>query len=85
MLGGGQVMLECDPLDAEVALDGVPMGLCSDYATAEHGLPMGTGMHRLDFKHAGRSPYQTEIEPDRAGAVVHASLPTLSSEGKSTP
>jgi hypothetical protein len=70
----GHVVLHCDPADAEVTLDGIPMGLCSDYASGERGLPVGTGTHRLRFRKPGHRSLELDVAPDVALAVVHARL-----------
>lgn len=70
----GRVVLHCDPTDAEVALDGVPVGLCSDYAGDERGLSTGPGDHTLEFRKRGHFGYRTVVAPDRAQAVVQVRL-----------
>ncbi len=80
----GRVVLQCQPADAQVFLDGVPVGLCSDYATDDRGLPVGAGMHTLEFRKSGHYSSRAEVAPDRSQAVVHIQLPPLT-EGTPAP
>lgn len=61
---GGDLRLTCEPEDADVAVDGVPMGTCKDYSGGPRGLVLGKGLHRVDVSRAGYSPYVTYCEPD---------------------
>jgi hypothetical protein len=76
----GRVVLLCEPADAEVTVDGVPVGICSDYASSDHGLPVGGGVHRLRFRKKGHISLELEVAPDAAQAVVHARLEPVRKE-----
>ncbi len=67
-------VFECQPPDAEVSLDGVPQGTCADFSGAPRGLTMGKGMHRIDVKKQGFSPYQTFITADGTRARLRVEL-----------
>jgi hypothetical protein len=71
---GGRVVLECDPPDAEVSLDGIPVGLCSDYASPMRSLSVGRGHHVIRIHKAGRVAEEREIAPDGAEMVMQAQL-----------
>lgn len=70
----GDVVLRCEPPDAEVSLDGVAQGLCSDFRGAPRGLRVGEGMHQIEVKKEGHWPYTTYIDPHRARAVLEVRL-----------
>jgi PEGA domain-containing protein len=76
----GDVVLRCDPVDAEVSLDGVTQGLCSDFQGAPRGLRVGEGLHQIEVKKEGYWPYTTYIEPHGARAVLDARLRSMGTE-----
>jgi hypothetical protein len=71
--GGGAVRLRCTPAEAGVALDGVPVGMCSDFQDRTP-LRMGGGMHRLEVTMRGYWPYVTYFAPEGARAVLEFQL-----------
>lgn len=71
--GGGSVRLRCKPAEAAVALDGVPVGWCSDFQDRTP-LRMPAGMHRLDVTMQGFYPYVTYYSPAGARAVLEIQL-----------
>lgn len=76
--------IDCAPLDAEVSVDRVPRGLCSDYQGAGTGLRLGKGMHQVAVRKTGFRPYVTYVEPSGARLSLTARLVSEKSEG-STP
>jgi hypothetical protein len=80
----GNLLLRCEPSDAEVYLDGVLQGVCTDFGGGPSGLQVGAGLHRIDVKKDGYWPYTTyydsgsaragltiqlrPVEPERGGA-----------------
>jgi hypothetical protein len=78
----GDVVLRCEPPDAEVYLDGVIQGLCSDFRGAPRGLRMGEGLHHIEVKKQGYWPYTTYIEPHGARATLEVRLRSM---GTGTP
>lgn len=76
--------IDCTPLDAEVSVDRVPRGLCSDYQDAGTGLRLGKGMHQVAVRKAGFHPYVTYVEPSGARLSLTARLVPEKAEG-STP
>lgn len=58
--------LHCAPEDAEVSVDEVPRGLCSDYHAPGAGLRLGPGMHQVAVRKDGYLPYVTYYEPSGA-------------------
>ncbi len=73
----GDVELHCEPVDAEVLVDGVPQGRCEDFAGAPRRLPVGEGMHLIEVKKAGFAQYQTYFQPSGARAVLEVALRPL--------
>ena len=71
--GGGEVRLRCTPADAAVALDGVPVGWCSDFQDRT-SLRMAGGTHRLDVTMQGFWPYATYCSPAGGRAVLEIQL-----------
>jgi PEGA domain-containing protein len=71
--GGGAVRLRCTPAGAEVSMDGVPVGMCSDFADRTP-LRVGRGMHRLEVTMQGYLPYVTYFAPAGARAVLEIQL-----------
>jgi hypothetical protein len=76
----GDVVLRCEPPDAEVYLDGVIQGLCTDFRGAPRGLRVGEGLHQIEVKKQGYWPYTTYIEPHGARAVLEARLQPMGNE-----
>lgn len=70
----GDVVLRCEPPDAEVSLDGVTQGLCSDFRGEPRGLRVGEGLHHIEVKKEGHWPYTTYIDPHGARAVLDVRL-----------
>lgn len=70
----GNLMLRCDPSDAEVFLDGVVQGVCTDFDGGAKGLQVGAGLHRIDVKKDGYWPYTTYYEPGSARARLTIKL-----------
>ncbi len=70
----GNVVLRCSPADAEVLLDGVTQGLCSDFAPLSAGLSVGEGLHAIEVRRDGYWPYTTYVEPHNARATLRAEL-----------
>ncbi len=68
----GNLLLRCEPSDAEVYLDGVLQGVCTDFGGEPSGLQVGVGLHRIDVKKDGYWPYTTYYEPSsaRAGLTI---------------
>lgn len=71
--GGGEVRLRCAPAEAAVALDGVPVGMCSDFRDRTP-LRVSGGMHRLEVTMQGYWPYVTYYSPAGARAVLEIQL-----------
>jgi hypothetical protein len=70
----GDVVLRCDPADAEVSLDGVTQGLCSDFRGEPRGLRVGEGLHQIEVKKEGHWPYTSYIDPHGARTVLEVRL-----------
>lgn len=70
----GNLALLCEPVDAEVYLDGVWQGLCSDFSGSPKALRVGSGLHEIEVKKQGYWPYTTYFEPSRARARLTIQL-----------
>lgn len=70
----GNLALRCEPADAEVYLDGVLQGLCSDFTGSPRGLRVGVGLHHIEVKKQGFWPYTTYYEPSGARARLTIQL-----------
>ena len=77
----GNVVLRCTPQDAEVLLDGVLQGLCSDFEPASAGLTVGEGLHGIEVRRDGYWPYTTYVEPHNARATLRATLRPMAASG----
>jgi hypothetical protein len=68
----GNLLLRCEPSNAEVYLDGVVQGACTDFGGGPNGLQVGLGLHRIDVKKDGYWPHTTYYEPSsaRAGLTI---------------
>ncbi|ATB33440.1 PEGA domain-containing protein [Melittangium boletus] len=81
----GNLVLRCEPSDAEVYLDGVVQGVCTDFAGAPRGLSVGEGLHQIDVKKDGYWPYVTYYEPSNARAVLNIRLRSVTPERDGAP
>lgn len=68
------VVIHCLPADAEVAVDDVPRGLCSDYAADGAGISLPKGMHRITVRKDGFFPYETWYAPSGARLSLDVTL-----------
>ena len=77
----GDLALACEPPDAEVWVDDVPLGTCGDFA-GERGVPVGGGMRRLRVKKPGYQTYETWLDTDGTKARLAVKLvPSLQERG----
>jgi hypothetical protein len=76
----GNLLLRCEPEDADVYLDGVVQGVCTDFGGGPSGLTVGSGLHRIDVKKDGYWPYTTYYEPSNARAGLTIRLKPMSPE-----
>ncbi len=71
---GAEVLLTCDPTDADVFLDGVPQGTCLDFSGSPRGLTLPEGMHKIEVKKAGFWPYETYVDSGGTRTALTARL-----------
>lgn len=69
-----ELVLTCDPPDAEVSLDGVPQGTCEDFRGEPKGLFLGTGVRRVQVKKRGFLPWDTIVETDGTRVMMTVTL-----------
>ena len=70
----GNVILKCALPEAEVVLDGVTQGICSDFQGAPRGLQVGQGLHHIEVRMDGYWPYTTYLEPQGARTTLNVWL-----------
>jgi hypothetical protein len=73
----GDLWLTCQPPEAQVEVDGMLRGLCSDFGPTSRGISLGEGMHRIEITHAGHAPHATYVEPRGAKASLNVALRPL--------
>lgn len=76
----GNLLLRCEPSDAEVYLDGVLQGVCTDFGGGPSGLQVGAGLHRIDVKKDGYWPYTTYYDSGSARAGLTIRLRPVETE-----
>jgi hypothetical protein len=76
----GDLVLVCEPKDAEVSVDELPWGVCADFGR-DRGMTLGGGAHRVTVKKEGYAPYETVCEPSGAQARLSVTLRSLTKEG----
>jgi hypothetical protein len=69
-----ELVLTCDPADAEVELDGVPQGTCEDFDGEPRGLSLKKGARRVQVKKPGFLPWDTVVETDGTRVVMNVTL-----------
>jgi hypothetical protein len=69
-----ELVLSCNPSDADVELDGVPQGTCEDFRGEPRGLAMGKGVRRVQVKKQGYLPWDTVVETDGTRVVMNVTL-----------
>ena len=65
------LMLTCDPMDAEVLVEGVPMGTCLQYA---EGLPLRKGAQKVTLRKEGYLPFETWVALDGTRSTLSVTL-----------
>lgn len=70
----GEVVLHCVPAEAEVSLDGVPQGLCSDFDGSPRGLKVGSGGRRLQVKHPGYAAWESWLDASDTQVTLSVTL-----------
>ncbi|MBN8227860.1 PEGA domain-containing protein [Corallococcus macrosporus] len=80
----GDLVLRCEPSDAQVLLDGVEQGTCTDFAGVSRSLRLAdSGFHQVEVKKRGFYPYTTYYEPGKARVTLKVKLRPLAPEGGS--
>lgn len=77
----GNLRIDCSPDDAVVAVDGVSVGLCSDFR-GDKGLALKEGPRRIAVSKLGYLPYESFVDTDGTRVSVKISLAPSSLEGK---
>ncbi|MGV3620907.1 MAG: hypothetical protein ACO1OB_08820 [Archangium sp.] len=69
-----ELVLRCEPPDAEVSLEGVPQGTCEDFGGEPRGLSMPKGPRRVQVKKRGYLPWESILETDGTRVVMNVTL-----------
>ncbi|MFO0596077.1 MAG: PEGA domain-containing protein [Myxococcaceae bacterium] len=69
-----ELVLTCDPPDAEVVLDGVPQGTCDDFDGDPRALSLKKGARRVQVRKSGFLPWDTVVETDGTRVVMNVTL-----------
>jgi hypothetical protein len=77
----GNLELTCKPLDAEVRVNGVLQGFCSDFGSTRT-LRLGEGMQSVEVRRSGFWPYETAISPGGARTRISVQLEPVKQGGK---
>jgi hypothetical protein len=78
----GELILRCEPADAEVFLDGVEQGTCNDFAGVSRSLRMAdTAFHQVEVKKRGFFAYTTYFQPSGARMTLNVKLRPMAPEG----
>jgi len=67
--------LDCSEPDAEVLLDAVMQGHCSDFSTS--GLALDDEAHHVEVRKAGFRPFFTQVQAGRARTSLRVELAAL--------
>lgn len=70
----GNVVLVAEPADAEVAVDGVPQGRCSDFDGVHGALNLSRGSHALTVSKPGFNTFATTLYADDGRQRLHIAL-----------
>ncbi|TSC31151.1 PEGA domain-containing protein [Corallococcus sp. Z5C101001] len=82
----GDLVLRCEPSDADVLLDGVEQGKCSDFSGVSRSLRLhDAGFHQVEVKKRGFYPYTTYYSPSGARVTLNVKLRPLAPEGGGAP
>ena len=76
----GNLRINCSPEDATVILDGVPVGLCSDFK-GKKGMDVAKGPRRLEVQKLGFMPYESVVDADGTRISLTVALAPSSLEG----
>lgn len=72
--GAGELVLKCTPADAEVALDGVTQGVCTDFGGEPRGLKLGKSARHVVVKKSGFGTWETWLAADETRVVMTVTL-----------
>jgi hypothetical protein len=72
--GAGELVLKCTPTDAEVALDGVTQGVCTDFGGEPKGLKLGKSARHVVVKKSGFGTWETWLAADETRVVMTVTL-----------
>lgn len=69
-----ELVLRCQPADAEVSLNGVPQGTCEDFSGEPKGLSMPKGPRLIRVKKSGYLPWESILDTDGTRVVMNITL-----------
>lgn len=74
LAGAGELVLRCMPADAEVSVDGVSQGLCSDFNGEPNALKVGAAARRVEVKKSGFQTWESWLAADQTRVVMTVTL-----------
>jgi hypothetical protein len=69
---GSQLVLHCQPADAEVVLDSVPYARCKD--VEDRPIKLAKGLRHVEVRKADHQQYETWLDTDGTQASLNVSL-----------
>ncbi|MFT3843202.1 MAG: hypothetical protein QM723_39825 [Myxococcaceae bacterium] len=69
---GSQLVLHCQPADAEVVLDSVPYARCKD--VEDRPIKLAKGLRHVEVRKAEHQQYETWLDTDGTQAALNVSL-----------
>jgi hypothetical protein len=67
-----QLVLHCQPADAEVVIDSVPYARCKD--VEDRPIKLAKGLRHVEVRKAEHQPYETWLDTDGTQAALNVSL-----------
>jgi len=69
---GSQLVLHCQPTDAEVVIDSVPYARCKD--VEDRPIKLARGLRHVEVRKADHQQYETWLDTDGTQAALNVSL-----------
>lgn len=69
-----ELVLRCQPPDAEVVLDGVSQGTCEDFKGEPRGLSLGNGSRRVEVRRGGYQGWESWMVADGTRMTMDVTL-----------
>jgi len=76
----GNLLLRCEPEDAEILLDGIPQGNCSDYAAKGLQTEASPYLRKIVVSKAGYWPYEAMVALDSSRVNLNVRLQPMQAD-----